>query len=129
MHLRRGVRVSAHDERLFRRAADLAVLGEHNRVRVGSILTKGHRQISSGYNRTRNAADNVPYGFATWHAERQTIDKVPAGNYTLYVARLGLEGQWLPSFPCQDCMIEIVACDCVSKICYFDNDSILKVRI
>ena len=127
--MRRGVRVTEHDQRLFDRARELALLGEHHRVRVGAVLTKGATTFLSGYNRTRNNTDNVPYGYATWHAERQVIDGVARNNCTLYVARLGLNGEVLASWPCDECMVHIVACDCVGKICYFDGQALVKVRL
>jgi len=128
--MRRGVRVSDHDIELFRRASELARLGEHQRVRVGAILTRGRKTLNSGFNRLRNDGANVPYGAATWHAERQVLTGVLAqSNCTLYVARLNLAGTVVASWPCDDCMIHIVSCECVRKICYYDGQALVKVRM
>lgn len=130
IQMRRGVRVSDHDETLFQRASEIALQGEHHRVRVGAILTKGRTTLHTGYNRTRNIDKNVPYGAATWHAERQVLADVYArSNCTLYVARLDLSEAVVASWPCDECMQHIVACDCVRKICYYDGHSLVKVRM
>ena len=98
-------------------------------MRVGAILVKGHTTLRVGYNRTRNLGENVPYGAATWHAERQVISEIAKSNCTLYVARLDLAGQVVASWPCDECMQHIVACDCVGKICYYDGQALVKVRM
>ena len=127
--MRRGVRVSEHDLDLFQRATEIARQGEHRRVRVGAILVKGRTTLRSSFNRTRNPAANVPYGYATWHAERQVLDGVAKSNCTLYVARLGLNGEPLASWPCEECMAHVIACDCVGKICFYDGQALVKVRL
>ena len=129
MRLRRGLKVSLHDEILFQRAADLAMFGEHHRVRVGAILAKGVTTFKTGFNRSRNPVENVPYGEATIHAERQVIEGVAKSNCTLYVARLGLSGSLMTSWPCSECMEHIVACECVGKICFYDGQALVKVRL
>jgi deoxycytidylate deaminase len=113
---------------LFSRAADLAYKGEH-RVRVGAVLSKGPTILRSAHNRSRNNANNVPYGHSTIHAERQVIERVAKSKCTLYVARRALNDSLMPSWPCEECMAHIMACDCVSKICYFDGHAVIKVRI
>ena len=126
--MRRGLKVSDHDLTLFGRASEIARSGEHA-VRVGAVLAKGLRTINSGHNRYRNDMRNVPYGYATWHAERQVVSQVGKRNCTLYVARLGINGHVLASWPCDECLEHIVACDCVGKVCFFDGQAIVKVRL
>lgn len=121
--------VSQRDIEIFDRARLIAFHGEHARVRVGAILTKGRRTINTGFNRFRNNGDNVPYGAATWHAERQAVSEIDRSRCTLYVARIGLANQLLPSYPCQDCINHIVACSCVTKIVYYEDGEIRKVKL
>jgi hypothetical protein len=63
------------------------------------------------------------------HAERRVIDGQPAIKGTLYVCRLDLSGKLAASWPCGECMLHIRACDCVTKIVYFDGKSLKKVRV
>ena len=115
---------------MFQRASEIARQGQHHRVRVGAILTKGRTTLNTGYNRTRNIGENVPYGSATVHAEVQVLTNVSSGsNCTLYVARLDLNGNVVASWPCKDCMLHIISCECVRKICYYDGQALVKVRL
>ena len=126
----KDMRVSAHDRKLFDRAAGIARYGEHERVKVGAILTRGRTMIGRAHNRTSVAVEPFKEG----HAERRVIDGQPAIKGTLYVARLGLnwEGNGpvkLNSFPCDECMAHIVACACVSKIVFWKDGELRKVRL
>lgn len=124
--MRRSVKVSGHDEALFARARDLALTGQHHRVRVGAVLAKGRRTVASAANKI-GPTPNMPY--QAGHAERQVIDRTPAMKGTLYVARIDLSGSLVPSWPCIHCMMHIESCECVSKICYYDGRALLKVRL
>jgi deoxycytidylate deaminase len=124
--MRRGLRVTEHDETLFSRARWLAVYGQHHRVRVGAILAKGRRTVASASNR---AKDFYGEPFKEGHAERLVIEGVSAMKGTLYVVRLDLSGALAPSWPCSTCEMYIRSCECVSKICYFDGQAIVKVRL
>lgn len=119
----RAIKVSLTDETMFRRSAALAREGNH-RVRVGAVLAKGRREISSAINLP---GDNERH--LTGHAERRAIDGQPAIKGTLYVARLALNDEPAPSWPCAECLIHIKACSCVTKIVYFDGSALVKVRI
>lgn len=124
--MRRGVKVSGHDERLFARAMEIALLGEHHRVRVGAVLCKGHRTVASAANKIGPLSGEP---FKRGHAERLVIDRVAAMNGTLYVARLDLNGEPMASWPCDTCMMHIGSCECVTKICYYDGQALVKVRL
>lgn len=122
----RSLRLSNQDERLFSRAKTAAFSGDHYRVRVGAVLARTGRPLAVESNRSIEGA-NTP--FKSGHAERRAIAGVPAFKGTLYVARLALNDELMPSFPCEVCMIYIRACACVSKIVYFDGHTLVKMRL
>lgn len=123
----KDLRVSATDRKIFGRAAALAVHGEHDRVRVGAILTRGSITLRTGHNRVAVGVVDEPY--FKGHAERQVIDGQPAFNGTLYVARIQLNDTLAPSWPCGECMAHIIACACVRKIVYWNGEELRKVRL
>lgn len=120
------MRVSATDRGLFDRAAEAAHFGEHGRVRVGAILTKGRTALRTRHNRVLHGYEGQYY---EGHAERQAIAGQPAINGTLYVARIDLSSKLAASWPCAECMVHIKACGCVRKIVFHDGDEIKKVRL
>lgn len=122
----RSLRLSSQDERLFSRATNAAFSGNHYRVRVGAVLARTGRPLAVESNRAIEGA-NSP--FKDGHAERRAIAGKPAFKGTLYVARLALNEDLLPSFPCDECMSYIKACACVSKIVYFDGHTLVKMRL
>lgn len=122
----KALNVSDRDRRVFRQALLVARCGDHRRVRVGAVLTKGHRTIASSANRA-GLVDGEPW--YEGHAERRAIDGQAAMRGTLYVARLDLAGQTVASWPCDECMIYIRSCACVRKIVYHDGHEIQKVRL
>lgn len=121
------MRVSAADRRMFHRAAEAAGFGEHGRVRVGAVLAKGRALYRIRHNRVAGWIEDAP--FYEGHAERQVIKGQPAINGTLYVARIQLNDTLAPSWPCDECMVHIKACACVSKIVYWNGEEIRKVRL
>lgn len=122
----RGLRVSRTDERLFARTREIALGGQHDRVRVGALLAKGARPLAHNHNVPGKISGEQ---YLAGHAERRTVDGAPGGKGTLYVARLDLAGQLAASWPCDECMFYVKACGCVTKICFYDGQSLLKVRI
>lgn len=121
------MRVSATDRKLFDRAAEASYFGEHERVRVGALLARGRTPLRVRHNVVRSGFGDGPDKRS--HAERRAIDGQPATNGTLYVARLDLSGRLAASWPCDECMIHIVACACVRKIVFFDGAEIKKVGL
>lgn len=121
---------SRRDRRLFAQAAVMAVGGE-NKVRVGAVLSKGRTILARSCNTARNSVANVQYGHATYHAERMVLrGSEHRFNCTLYVARLGLNGTLLPSFPCIDCWDHIHDGSAVSRLVFLDaNHELRKVRV
>lgn len=121
----RGMRVSATDRKIFARASEAAYFGEHDRVRVGAILTRGRTTLRTRHNRIAVGVEPFKAG----HAERQAIAGQPSFKGTLYVARIQLNNTPAPSWPCDECMTHIKACACVSKIVYWNGTELMKVRI
>ena len=113
--------VTAHDRRLFAQAA-LKAVGADAKVRVGALLARGRTTLAVC---TNFASPGEP---TPWkHAERQVLrDYERQFNCTLYVARLGLNGELRPSFPCVDCWDHVHYGSTVSKIVYVDAEHILR---
>lgn len=118
--------VSATNHRLFAQAAVVARCGQ-NKVRVGAVLAKGRTCLSEAYNVHRNDMANVEYGYGTVHAERMALrGHEHRFNCTLYVARLGLNGELRPSFPCDDCYDHIHDGSAVTRLVFLDQNYELK---
>lgn len=83
--------------------------------------------LRTGHNRVAVGVVDEPH--YEGHAERQVIDGQPAFKGTLYVARIKLNGALAASWPCEECMIHIKSCACVTKIVYYDGETIRKVRL
>lgn len=120
------LRVSVGDVKQFARATEAAYFGEHDRVRVGAVLTRGRTIMRVRHNVVRSGVEGPD---KPSHAERRAIAGQPAIKGTLYVARIDLNNEWASSWPCDECMVHIVACSCVSKIVYHDGNEIRKVRL
>jgi len=123
------MRPSRRDCRLFALAAAMAVGGE-NKTRVGAVLSKGRTILSRACNTARNEVANVQHGHATYHAERVVLrGHEHRFNCTLYVARLGLNGELRPSRPCRECDNHILYGTAVSRLVYLnDNNELVKVK-
>lgn len=108
----------------------MAVGGE-NKVRVGAILSKGRTVLARSCNTARNSVANVQHGHATYHAERVALrGHEHRFNCTLYVTRLGLNGELMPSFPCLDCWDQIHYGTAVSRLVFLDeHHELRKVRV
>lgn len=115
--------VTARDRRLFMQAA-LKAVGADSKVRVGALLAKGRTTLAVCTN------FSLPSTPTPWkHAERQVLrDHEHRFNCTMYVARLGLNGELRASLPCYDCKMHIHEGTTVSKIVYFDGHELRKVR-
>lgn len=126
----KSIRVGKADVYTFNKTLELAARGEH-RVRVGAFLMKGSRPLGGSWNRARNPVDNVPFGNATVHAEQHVLkaNQSKVEGCTLYVARISINGDLMASFPCRLCMEAIRLDGKVSKLVYFDGNTLVKVRI
>lgn len=117
--------VTNRDRRRFSRAETVAFLGRHHRVRVGAVLFRGSRFLAS--------AACVPgpdphEPFYPGHAEARVLDSAKPKS-TLYVARINLNNELMPSRPCPTCLLSLVLDGNVSTLVYFDGEQIRKTKI
>lgn len=120
----------ARDRKLYYTAKRLAGQSSYP-IRVGCILANNNTVISGAFNTIRNPASNVPYGHATFHAERNCL--VLAGGYslrraTLYIARIDKSGKRMPSRPCSRCLDSIQESG-LRELVYFDGHNIVKEKL
>lgn len=72
--------------------------------RHGSVLVRGGRVLSVGFNKPRNSSSNTKH--QSIHAEEDVIKRARTSikGATLYVARINRNGDAMLSMPCIDCM-------------------------
>lgn len=119
----------AKDFERFSKAARLAENGEH-RTRVGCVAVVGGKIVSGAFNTHRNSQNIVPYSFATYHAETNTLAGVPYEQLprtVLYVARISKSGELLPSKPCWRCTEQIKRSG-IKTVIYYDGLKLVKVK-
>lgn len=82
-----------------------------NRARVGAIIVKGGRILSSGYNQTRYSKLSARNQYKSIHAEEACIIKLlrkPNGlqmlaGATIYITRIKKDGSTGLAKPCKTC--------------------------
>jgi len=82
-----------------------------NRARVGAVLVKGGRILSSGYNQTRYSKLSARNKYESIHAEEACIIKLlrkPNGlqmlaGATIYITRIKKDGSTGLAKPCKTC--------------------------
>lgn len=91
----------------FRKAMKEALKSEHSQHKLGAVIVKGHRILSTGYNQIRPSA---LLDAETLHAEAAAILKLLKNNRQhdlvgsdLYVSRFTRGGKIGLSLPCDDC--------------------------
>lgn len=97
------------DHGFYQKALELAENGEH-RVRVGCIAAVGNKLIAGGFNTYRNDPRLTDFGNATYHAEQNVLNMVPArllDKVTLYIARIKQNGEPVASEPCNRCKMKL----------------------
>jgi tRNA(Arg) A34 adenosine deaminase TadA len=98
--------ISTSDLRWMNLAAQQALMAPHDKWRVGAVIVRSGRVLSTGYNRYRNDPAQVEPGGVSYHAEQVALRKVgDAEGSTIYVARVtrsGLIGLAKPCEMCQD---------------------------
>ena len=85
-------------------AVDECELATHKQWRVGAVLIKSGRVLSTGVNRYRNNPSMVEVSGVSYHAEEVALRR--AGNTagaTIYVARLTRSGKIGDARPCKRC--------------------------
>jgi deoxycytidylate deaminase len=86
------------------KAVDVCDEATHKQWRVGAVLVRAGRVISTGANRYRNDPALVEYEEISYHAEEVAIRR--AGNAegaTIYVARITRSGKVGAARPCKRC--------------------------
>lgn len=106
-------------ERMLRIAAEFAEMSDVPRHKFGSILVQNKTIVSSGHNQRKthpkqfllNKRREEGKQKRSWvHSEVACLSKLrkTTKDATLYISRLGPEGQPLYARPCAACMAEIV---------------------
>ena len=112
---------------MIRLASKLASHSEH-KFRVGAVITKGGRIVSSGFNKVGHPSDNRIY--ASVHAEEQAIHYLLQRNRlsdlagsVIYVSRILANGDVAMARPCNACfkMIQSVG---IKRIIYTTDNGI-----
>lgn len=113
----------------FSRAAALAENGQH-RAKVGCVAVVGGKIVSGAFNTFRNSQKTVPFSYATYHAETNTIAGIPYEGLTkatLYIARVSAAGKLLASHPCWRCVQEIQSKG-IKSVVYYDGKKLIKQK-
>lgn len=101
----------------FEAARALARLSNYPRVKIGCVITYGHRIISSGFNSTKTDPLQKKYNIYRFsgdskpsiHAETMALKSlmwrkdIDFKNVVLYIARYGADGKPMLSKPCKSC--------------------------
>lgn len=129
--MNRRMQLYAKDHFQFTYTVDLAANGEH-RVRVGCVAAVGNKRIAGAFNTYRNDPANTDYGNATYHAEHNCLDMIPErllSRATLYIARINLAGELVPSYPCWKCE-GYIKLSKIDALVYVDkNRQVVKERL
>ncbi len=110
----------------------LARESNHPKHKLGCVIVKGGRIVSSGFNRinVHNSRHNYRRYVCSIHAEQAAIR--PNSSYdgaSLYVARIGRAGNYLLSKPCEHCL-NLIKSVGIRKIFYTDsNGSIICEKV
>lgn len=110
--------------RYFKMAEEFSSFGEHHQHQIGTLLTKGNRVISWGYNR-RKTHSRSPHPYKSLHAEFDAIRKCnPEDVYgsTIYVSRSKKDGSPAMARPCPSCYSMLKQLG-VKTICYTTENS------
>lgn len=109
----------------FRIAQKQALKSPFLKHRVGAVITKGHRIISTGYNEIRYSKIT---GKTSLHAEaaaiKQLMDQRKLGDLvgaTIFVTRFTRGGRIGMACPCSSCMALIRAVG-IRRVYYTQND-------
>lgn len=115
------------------RLASLIANKSKHKFRVGAVIVKGGRIVSSGCNKVGHPSSNRIY--ASVHAEEQAIhnllirnDLHTLANSVIYVSRIGADGRTRMAKPCDLChkMIQSVG---IKRIVYTTDTGIKEERL
>lgn len=115
--------------RVMEMTHSVALLSRYGSYRFGSVILFGKRVISVGVNNRRTHPDGIGPNQAI-HAELHAINVAESrvgdlAGGTIAVARAGVDGSFLPSFPCPGCLNLILEKD-IKRIVYMDHS--LKIK-
>lgn len=110
---------------MLRVAAKQAAISNHHKFKLGAVLVKGGRVLSSGFNIPKKGPDTPPCRESI-HAEVVTIKgaKKPDGA-TIYVARLSNSGKLALAKPCEYC-IEHMKANGLYRVVFSVSDSVAE---
>ena len=118
------------DRKFYYAARRLANQSSYS-IRVGAVAANNGKLLAGAFNTIRNPSSNVPFGHATFHAERNCLLMVPFDSLrraTLYVARIDKSGKRMPSRPCNRCMVFLQQRG-IRELVYFDGKFIVKEKL
>lgn len=121
--------ITLTNKRLFARAYELALHGEH-RVRVGALAAVKSTPVAGAFNTFRNNPNNVVFTAQTRHAEWNCMHMVPYTQRTkvsLYVARVDTDNNLKASMPCVRCRAMLKRMN-VKEVIFWDQ-TIQKISI
>lgn len=121
---------TSKDSRFFLKAEELSKSSDHYRFKIGALITKGRKIISTGYN-TLLKSHPLQAQYAALvgkpeaiflHAEMAAIIEARSKNIdlngtTLYIFRRGLGGDVRIARPCMICM-NAIKDHGIKEICY-----------
>ena len=134
--------ISKSERSYYNAAKSIAKLSDH-RCKIGCVVVKNHKIISSGHNsRTKFHAKqaltdksffNDPHALGPVHAEFDAINylinqHVDLSGAQVYIYRENHDGELAPSRPCPRCMALIKACG-IKRIKYTGDDSFVQETI
>ena len=97
-----GIRSS--DLRWLTLATQHATTAPHSQWRVGAVLIRSGRVLSTGVNRYRNHPSKVSLDGVSYHAEEVALRRAgDAAGATIYVARITRSGILGMAMPCDRC--------------------------
>ncbi len=113
--------------RFLNRAIKEAEASTFLKFRVGAVIFKGNRLISTGRNWGNKWNSSVPAHFKKWptsiHAEVDALinARQDVAGYSILVVRIGQSGQLLLAQPCVHCEAYLHHCG-IKKVYFSTND-------
>lgn len=116
---------------MIRLASRLAKQSPFERHKLGAVIVKGNRVLSTGYNEIRYTKELRK---GTLHAEEAAILKLLKAkrladlhNATMYVSRVCPSGRTGLSAPCSGCM-DLIRSVGISQVVYTNNDGTTETK-
>lgn len=131
--------ISKSERSYYNAAKSISKLSDH-RCKIGCVVVKNHKIISSGHNSktkcharqalTDKSFFNDPHALGPVHAEFDAINylinqHIDLSGAQVYVYRENYNGELAPSRPCPRCMALIKACG-IKKIKYTGDKSFIQ---